>query len=217
MDQLERNSKILIKYIPENAVPTICNWIIEYDIKLKITRSRKTRLGDYRPPGAGIVNHQITVNHDLNKFSFLITLVHEIAHLTTWNKFKNKVLPHGQEWKSEFKIHMYGFLNSTIFPEDVKNALLKYLVNPAASSCSDHQLLRVLKKYDYRLADKEFIFLEKIPFKSLFKYHENRLFIKGEKIRTRFKCKEISTGNIYLFNPLTEVELFENNIQDRSE
>ena len=35
----------------------------------------------------------------------------------------------------------------------------------------------------------------------------NRIFIKGHKLRKRFKCKEIKTNRIYLFNPLANIEL----------
>lgn len=209
MNQLERNSSILSKYLPKEAVPLLSSWIVEFDFKLKITKERRTRLGDYRPP-EGKSNHQITINYNLNRFAFLITLVHEIAHLSTWNKHKNTVAPHGTEWKNNFKILMQPFFKLSIFPEDVNFALINYLANPAASSCSDLNLMRVLKKYDSAEPHENRIFLEKLPFKAFFKFNETRLFVKGEKVRTRFKCKEISTGQIYLFNPLTEVELFSN-------
>lgn len=205
MDQLQRNQEILKKYIPEKAAPLIAHWIIDLDFKLKIKKERSTKLGDYRAPFNGS-NHQITINYNLNKYSFLVTLVHEIAHLTTYNKYKHSVLPHGQEWKSEFKNLMQHFLDSEIFPVELLYALRKYLANPAASSCTDKNLYRALKLYDENSSGG--IYLEKIPYKTVFVY-EGRLFEKGERIRTRYNCKEIKTGKIYLFNPLAEVEIFE--------
>lgn len=205
MDQLQRNQEILKKYIPEKAAPLIAHWIIDLDFKLKIKKERSTKLGDYRAPFNGS-NHQITINYNLNKYSFLVTLVHEIAHLTTYNKYKHSVLPHGQEWKSEFKNLMQHFLDSEIFPVELLYALRKYLANPAASSCTDKNLYRALKLYDENSSGG--IYLEKIPYKTVFVY-EGRLFEKGERIRTRYNCKEIKTGRIYLFNPLAEVEIFE--------
>src|SRR3954471_22255295 len=98
MDQLERNQNILYKYIPEKAVPIIAEWIYVHDFKLRIKKTRTSKYGDYRPPHSGN-NHQITINYDMNKYAFLITLVHEIAHLTNWNKYKDRVKPHGEEWK----------------------------------------------------------------------------------------------------------------------
>jgi SprT protein len=203
MNQLERNQSILHKYIPEKAVTLISEWIFKYDFKLRIKKSRASKYGDYRPPVKG-ENHLITINYDMNPYAFLITLVHEIAHLTNWNKHKNRVLPHGAEWKLEFKILMNYFLYEQIFPEDVKLALKKYMQNPAASSCSDTALLRVLKKYDQR---QDTVLLEELPEGTTFRYNKERTFIKNELIRKRFKCKEIKSNRIYLFNPLTEVEV----------
>lgn len=179
-------------------------WIVDYDFKLKIKKERSTKLGDYSSPQGGM-NHVITINHNLNRYSFLITLIHEVAHLTTFNKFKNSVMPHGQEWKNEFRTLMQPFLVTEVFPVDVLYAIRQYIQNPAASSCSDTRLLRTLKLYD---EDNGQIFLEHLPFKSVFLYND-KVFQKGERIRKRFRCTEISKGTVYLFNPLTEVELFE--------
>lgn len=203
--QYKRNCEVLKKYIPEPTVELMAEWIVLFDFKLKIKKERSTKLGDYSSPQNGM-NHVITVNHNLNKYSFLITLVHEIAHLSTYNKFKNTVAPHGTEWKNEFKILMQPFLNTETFPVDVLYAIRKYLQNPAASSCTDTQLLRTLKLYDEKEGQ---IFLEYLPYKSVFLYNGNKVFEKGVRIRKRFRCIEISTGTVYLFNPLTEVELFE--------
>ncbi len=203
MNQLDRNQSILHKYIPEKAVPVISEWIYSFDFKLRIKKSRSTKYGDYRPPIQG-QNHLITINYDMNKYAFLITLVHEIAHLSNWNKNKDTVKPHGDEWKLHYQLLMKQFLIPDIFPVDVINALRKYMNNPAASSCSDINLLRILKQYDER---EHTVLLEEIPMGSTFSYNENRLFTKEEKVRKRFKCKEVKTNRMYLFNPLTEVKL----------
>ncbi|MEI6020667.1 MAG: SprT-like domain-containing protein [Bacteroidota bacterium] len=202
--QFQRNSDVLKKYLPEGAVSLIAEWIVKYDFKLKIKKERSTRLGDYTSPRNGL-NHLITVNHNLNKFSFLITLVHEVAHLVTYTQFKNSVSPHGAEWKQNFKELIQPFLSTDIFPLEVFAALRKYMQNPAASSCSDVQLLRTLKLHD----SNEALFIEHLPLHTMFLYNGNRLFQKGEKIKKRYKCKEMSSGNVYLFNPLVEVEVFE--------
>lgn len=201
MSQLERNQSILYKYIPEKAVPVISEWIYQFDFKLRIKKSRSSKYGDYRPPIKG-ENHLITINYDMNKYAFLITLVHEIAHLSNYNKHKDSVKPHGEEWKMHYKLLMNQFLIPDIFPPDVISALRKYMNNPAASSCSDTNLLRVLKNYDAR---ENTVFLEDVPVGSAFSYNENLYFIRGEQIRKRIKCKEVNTHTTYLFNPLTEV------------
>ncbi len=201
MNQTERNQSILYKYIPEKAVPTITEWIIQFDFKLRIKKSRSSKYGDYRPPTKE-ENHLITINYDMNKYAFLITLIHEIAHLSNYNKHKNNVKPHGEEWKLHFKLLMEQFLIPDIFPAEIIIALRKYMNNPAASSCSDINLLRTLKSYDI-LGNK--ILLENLPLGTIFQFNNDRNFIKGEQNRKRFKCKELSSNRTYLFNPLTEV------------
>lgn len=102
-------SKQLSRYIPQQAAPIIATWIIDSGCLFRIARSRKTKLGDYTAPFKG-EPHKISVNHDLNPYAFLITTIHEFAHLKTWQQFKNKVKPHGIEWKNHFKILMEPFL-----------------------------------------------------------------------------------------------------------
>ncbi len=203
--QFLKNSEILKKYLPETTVPIIANWVVEFNFKLKITKERSTKLGDYSAPRNGL-NHIITINHNLNCYSFLITLVHEVAHLKTYNEYKNSVLPHGQEWKTNFKTLMHVFLTTDVFPLEIYSALKAYMNNPAASSCSNVNLLRVLKLYD---GNNDSIFIDKLPYGTIFCYNDNRAFIKESKNRKLFRCKEIATGKIYLFHPLAEVTLFE--------
>jgi SprT protein len=204
VDQVTRNQSILAKYIPEQAVPLISEWILQFNFKLKIKKSRQSKYGDYRPPLPGL-NHQITINQDLNPYAFLLTLVHEIAHLQTQERFGNRVKPHGMEWKDSFKELMRPFMRMNIYPEDVYNAIVGYMKNPAASSCSDDNLLRTLKRYD---KPNDLVHLETLPLNALFIYNE-RYFIKGQKIRKRYKCLEKDARHVYLFAGLAEVKLAE--------
>lgn len=201
-EQLLRNRLILEKYIPAQAAELVAQWIYRFDFKLKIKRSRSSKYGDYRPPLPG-KNHQISVNNDLNQYSFLLTLIHEIAHLTTQEKYGEKAAPHGREWKHEFKVLMQPFFAMQVFPDDVHKAVVKYLQNPAATSCSDLNLQRVLRRYN---EDEDSIHLETLPAGTEFVYR-GRHFVKGELQRKRFQCKEKRTGKMYLFSPLTPVEL----------
>ncbi len=203
MDQVERNKIILKKYIPEAAVETIANWVYTYDFKLKIKKSRASVYGDYRPPVKGL-NHQITVNHDLNPYAFLTTLIHEIAHLSAWKKHGDKIQSHGMEWKREYKNLLTPFLNETVYPADIIAALKQYLQNPAASMCSDTKLFRILNKYNTR--PSEFILLEDVPIKSTFLTSDNVAFIKEKKLRTRYLCTKVNTKQEYLFHGLAQVK-----------
>jgi hypothetical protein len=100
---------------------------------------------------------------------------------------------------------MQPFFEKDVFPPDVKHAIVSYLHNPAASSCSDLTLYRSLRKYD---APKEDIHtVEKLPIHALFKLKDGRIFRREEKLRKRYKCTELATKRVYLFSPVAEVEV----------
>ncbi len=195
-------SKQLSKYIPEAAAPIISQWINDTACRFKVTKSRSSKLGDYRSPFKN-EPHQITINHDLNPFSFLITTVHEFAHLKTWQNHKNKVRPHGTEWKNNFKGLMDPFIRLNLFPADVTTALVKYMNNPAASSCTDLNLYKTLKNYDNK--QEAIVTIDTLEFQQYFSIKSGRVFQKQEKLRKRYKCLEVSTQRIYLFHPIAEV------------
>ncbi len=192
---------ILAKYVPVAAAPIVARWIDYFKCDFKISRGRNTKFGDYRPPYNG-ANHRISVNFNLNPYAFLVTTVHEFAHLQTWNEHKGRAKPHGNEWKLNFKKMMKPFFEKEVFPPDLKMAINTYLENPAASSCSDLNLFRALKKYD---AETNALTVEALPMKTVFKLKDGRVFRKDELIRKRFKCLELNTRKVYLFSPLAEV------------
>ncbi len=197
MDKID----VLAQYLPGAAAPIISKWIDYFQCEFKISKSRATKLGDYRHPFKDHW-HKISVNNNLNQYAFLVTTVHEFAHLLTWNEHKNKVKPHGDEWKNNFKRMMKPFFDVNIFPTDVHQGIVNYLNNPTASSCTDLNLARVLKKYDVDLNTTR---IEELPMHSVFTLKDGRKFKKGEKIRKRYKCICLTNGNTYLFNPLAEV------------
>jgi len=194
----------LKQYLPEGSFDDVLYYLQHYKVQLTVTRKRQTILGDYRHAHGG-TNHRISVNGNLNKYSFLITLLHELAHLFTYERFGHRVQSHGREWKNEFGKILVQFLSKDLFPDDIANTLSLSLHNPAASSCSDENLLRVLKNYD-PVKDGH-LMVEQLPPNSFFKIKGNRIFKKGEKIRKRYKCLEVATGKWYLFSGVYEVEI----------
>ncbi|MEO8568737.1 MAG: SprT-like domain-containing protein [Ginsengibacter sp.] len=194
----------LSTYLPQGSFENVIQYLKEFKVHLTITRERKSILGDYRNrlPDK---NHRISVNGNLNKFSFIITLLHELGHLVAYEKYGNRIQPHGQEWKKEFGQILAGFISKKIFPMDIEKELMKSLKNPAASSCAEDALLRILRKYD---THKPGVFLvEELPPNSIFKIKGGKTFTKGNRIRKRYLCKESLTGKLFLFSPVAEVEL----------
>jgi hypothetical protein len=193
---------LLAQYLPPAAAPTIARWIDYFKCDFKISRKRNTKYGDYRPPFKN-EGHRISVNYNLNNYAFLVTTVHEFAHLLTWNEHKRKAKPHGLEWKINFKKMMKPFFDMSVFPQDVHVAILNYLENPAASSCNDLTLFRVLQGYDAKV--EGVLHVEHLAINSLFAMKNGRVFRKEDKLRKRYRCVEVKTGAVYLFHPLAEV------------
>ncbi|MCH3880791.1 MULTISPECIES: SprT-like domain-containing protein [Tenacibaculum] len=194
--------EILIKYIPEKAIPLVEYLINEHNINLKIVSQRQTKHGDFRKLANGKM--QITVNNNLNEYQFLLTLIHEIAHHVAHVKF-GRVQPHGKEWKTVFQHLMLPFLQPEIYPKEIVPFLAKYLKNPKASTDADVKLSLALRGFKAETG-KNFIF--EIPNGSVFKF-KNKLYKRGAKRRTRYECLQIQTKRVYLFNQNVEVELYE--------
>ena len=192
--------KILLKYIPENAVDLVQELMTDHPVHLKIVNNRTTKHGDFKLTKNGDL--QITVNKSLNSYQFLLTLVHEVAHLVTY-KQKKHLKPHGIEWKRNFQHLMLPFLQPTIFPPHLLPYLAKYLKNPKASTGSDVNLTYALKQYDEK-SGKCFIF--ELQHDTLFSF-KNKTYKKGNKRRTRIECVEIHSNRTYLFNQNVEVKL----------
>ena len=102
-----------------------------------------------------------------------------------------------------FRRMMKPFFEKDIFPQDISQAIIRYLENPAASSCTDLHLYKTLKRYDAITTGGTTV--ETLPVNSTFRLKNGRSFRKEAKVRKRFRCVEISTGTVYLFNPLAEV------------
>lgn len=192
------------KYIPLKAIPFVQFLIDEHFFDLKIVNQRQTKHGDFRKLPNG--KFQITVNNNLNKHQFLLTLVHEIAHHVTHQKF-GRVQPHGKEWKTVFQHLMLPFLKPDVYPLEILPHLANYLKNPKASTDADVRLSLALKG-NIASEGKHFIF--SIPTGSLFKFKEN-IYQKGTKRRTRIECKQIDSNRIYLFNQNVEITLVDKN------
>lgn len=193
---------IIAPYLPEHATDAVFELIKLYGVHLKIVNERVTRHGDYRRNADGY--HQITVNSSLNKYRFLITLIHEIAHLAAFEKYGRQIKPHGDEWKATFQRLMVPFIRPEIFPNQLLPLLARHFRNPKASSDTDATLSLALRQFDEK-TDKNYIF--EIPYGSNFRIYNGKIFKKGAQRVKRFECLEVSTGKIYLFNPNAEVEL----------
>jgi SprT protein len=203
MPKKEAPLEYLRQFIPDAAAAPVLQWLNHYQVHLTITRERKSVLGDYRH-ATHAQNHRISINGSLNKFSFLITLIHELAHLVTFMEYGNQVLSHGKEWKKVYRDMLKDFLSLSVFPDDILAALKKNLHNLPASSCADEDLMRMLRRYDANRG--KLVLVEQVSDGDCFFTEDDRLFRRGKKLRKRFQCVEVSTGKLYLFSSIYEVK-----------
>ncbi|WP_107037148.1 SprT family zinc-dependent metalloprotease [Brumimicrobium mesophilum] len=202
----ENISKALKRYIPECYIPYIVSLMFSENLAFRISKPRKTKAGDYRPPFKG-EPHRISINGDLNPYAFLITTVHEFAHMTTYVKYGGQVLPHGLEWKSEFKRLLIPVLEQKELPLTIEKALLNSLNNLKASSCTDIHLMRALREFN--ALDDSTELLENIGNNMYFRLGK-MTFQRGILRRRKYLCTEVNTGKKYLVNRLAEVEPLKN-------
>ena len=194
----------LMPFIPEKSLDEVVVLLQKYPIHLGLMAPRSRVFGDYRAPQKHGEFHKITVNGDLNKYAFLITFLHEYAHLLVFVNHGARMQAHGNEWKTYFRRLLNQFILQKIFPEDICLALHHHMAKMPASMASDPQLMRVLERYDVRKRPDNEISIEQLPLGSRFAYNGD-LFVKGERLRKNFMCTRLSDGAKFRFNPVAKI------------
>ncbi len=185
---------ILQSHVPASSV-TYCFELWQASpFELKITKSRQTKVGDFTSRRTRS-HPRITLNNDLNPFLFLVTYVHEVAHLRVYLNHRARLDPHGDEWKTTFTDLMLPILWESVFPEEILHELRRHMINPKASSFADTALTQAFRKFDKNQHRQ--IALSDVPEGSIFKLSD-RYFKKGKLRRTRVLCKELKSKRDYL-------------------
>jgi len=200
---MKETKEVLKKYIPEQAVNPVAEILYAHkELHLVITKSRTTKLGDYKKINR--LQHRISVNYNLHPYQFLITLLHEIAHFLTYKQYGNKIKPHGKEWKLTFGNLLITFIRTDIFPEELIPDLQKYAQNPKASTSGDGSLfLRIARYNQQKNANYKYVF--ELKKGDLFMMPSGQKFQLGEKRRTRYKCINLINKKTYLVHKNAEV------------
>lgn len=201
MAYIQKHINALTAFIPEPAYPLLLHYLKTYRVDLTITKSRKSRYGDYTfDPQSR--RHKISVNGTLNPYEFLITLLHELAHLVTFVRYQYTVAPHGAEWKNNFSKILKEFMKLDFFPEDILQALERHINNVKATQCRDEKLAKVLQSYNEYPA----VHVSDIGVGNMFLLENGEQYRILEKLRTRYKCLSLQDHRIYLFPGLYEVQ-----------
>ena len=189
----ERVFTILQTHVPATALEYCINLWKQSRFDLKVTKSRQTKVGDFT--SRRTKNHpRITLNNDLNPYLFLVTYVHEVAHLRVYLQYGNSVDPHGEQWKTTFTDLMVPLLWENVFPDEILHELRRHMINPKASSFADTILTQAFRKFDRNTSQME---LSEVPEGSIFRLQE-KYFKKGKLRRTRVLCRELQSKRDYL-------------------
>lgn len=189
-----------LKLIPEKSKKKVVNLLHLEPVIIKVAKKRISKHGDFRKKANG--DFFITINESTNPYRFLITLLHEIAHYIVYKKYLNTSKPHGPEWKLAYRKILLPFLNNQIFPDQICRCLAHYIRNPKASTDRDLNLFMALRQYDKKENSSLILEIEK---GQIFRIKDGRKFIKLNKRRKLYECRDISSNRIFLFSPLAEV------------
>lgn len=187
---------VLSKYIPEDIVDSMLRYLLKNDIYFVITNKRTTKLGDYRWPQHNEMRHRISVNGDLNKYAFLLVLLHEIAHYENYVRYKNMVKPHGLEWQTVYSKLLMKYIN--VFPSDVAELIARYISTIPLKNSIERELMDCVVKYDDNTDYLNMPQVKDLSLNTVFQTDDGRTFKVLEKRRTRYKCILLSTGQMYL-------------------
>ena len=190
--EVEELAEQLNSFIPESSSTLAAQFLVDENVKLTISKKRKTKLGDYRSPSSNHAYHKISVNGDLNSSMFLLVLLHEFAHLKVWKKYKHSVKAHGEEWKHYYKDLYLEYHNC--FSNEVQNIIAQHFKNLKATTCNDPYLTRHLMHKD---KEEEVLLLNDLDPGEQFEV-SGRVFQMIQKRRTRFLCKDLVNKKKYL-------------------
>ncbi|HOO09141.1 MAG TPA: hypothetical protein PKW06_04325 [Cyclobacteriaceae bacterium] len=184
---------ILSAHVPPAAYGHCFQLWKRFPFDFKLSKGRLTKVGDFTCYPGKVA--RITVNHDLDPYLFLITYVHEVAHLEVYLAHGNRAGSHGREWKRSFRQLLAPVMNEEVFPITLLAGLKKHMKNPKASTFSDSAFTQLLRSFDQR--QKNVVLLSHIPEGTIFGF-QGKWFKKGKLRRTRVECRELKTRLSYL-------------------
>ena len=186
---------LLGRYVPSAALAHCLDLWRRYPFALVIARRRSSKPGDYlfdRRTGM----HRISVNGDLDPYSFLITYLHEVAHrIVNAQMGLARVRPHGAEWKEAFRCAMAPVMSADVFPEEILTVLRSHMPRPKASTYADPALVHALGLY--RIVGEGLVYLSNLSADEVFVFRGQR-FQKIHHRRTRVLCRHLSSGRRYM-------------------
>jgi SprT protein len=184
-DQLRQTSlQRLTAWVDEAALNYVGEILRHTPCLITPVKVRRTKHGDFQPSRAGSFA-EITVNGSGNRYQFLLTLLHEIAHALAYQRHGKRIAAHGAEWRAEFAEILREAVQRELFPAAIIKALRRQLRRPSSSSSRDPELQLALRAYD--TTDQRPMVAE-LPPEVWFSLDGKLILQLGPKLRTRYRC-----------------------------
>ncbi len=185
-------------YLPPDCLPHLQRWFGPHEIHLKVTRNRRSKLGDYRKMPDN--SHQITINGTLQPHLFFFVLTHELAHLLAFAEFGHRIAAHGYEWKDRFRTMLLESLQ--VYSEDLQPIIKNFARAPKAGFLSSPELVRYFHIEDGR---DETSYVEDLQPEDRFIYREETYLLETKR-KKNYLCVNTGNGKKYIFKPLARVQ-----------
>jgi SprT protein len=193
----------LRQLLPSGSQGKAASWLDVPGLGLKLYRRKSHRLGAY------VYNRQggdwIMLNTVQHPYSLLITLAHEVAHMRVTRRHGRKARPHGAEWQEAFRELILEATTIPELPQDMLKALLLIARKPRSTHFSDPAISAILMLYE--TPGGTHAILDNLPAGSRFSLPNGKIYIKGEKNRTRYRCTLSGTNRVFLVGGAVPVRL----------
>ena len=194
-----QNLEALTLFLPDNTLPLLQPLMNKYPLSIKVVKPRKRKLGDYRRAMPPSHVHQITVNNNLDTVQFLITLVHELAHLHAFETYGNRIKPHGKEWKYTYVTMLKPFV--PLVPKEKQAELVNQIQKPRATTTP--------VDFEERIAEQERaggVKLKSLPLGAEFATHHGMRMQSIRPLRTYILCKDLNSKRLYRVHGMAVVK-----------
>lgn len=193
------------KYLRPNAVGFVRSLQQENTFDFRITNPRNSKHGDFKFDSRKLPRPVISVNGNLNPDFFLFTFLHEYAHLISFRIYGARVQAHGKEWKDCFRKLLMKSLEKELFPSPIAKAIRNSLDHLKSTTMGNIEIYHALLAYN---GESDALILGDLDKGESFIF-KGRRFLNEGKRRTRYLCKELSSGKQYLIHGASPVEKYE--------
>jgi len=178
-----------------------------HTLLIKHVRKRNTKLGDFKSFG-NKRTPEITINRQLSQDALTFILAHEISHYLAFCNRTKSTKPHGPVWQKIFGDCLSRLVQQACFSKEFEQDILNFSQHPKATISRKSPLHRML--FQPADSNETLIELEKLAEGVIFSIPDTkRVYIKGNKRRTRYICKRTDNNRQYLVPSDLKVCTFE--------